>query len=473
MNKRNAIQMRMQIMLGWRGDQTKTCFMRHPLSRRRILGLAAAAAVVRPVNAAPTQNPDVVIVGAGIAGLAAARVLMAGGKTVMVLEGSPRIGGRVFTDIATFGVPFDRGAAWIHGADENVMSSLARYYGFDTVPDEPEEILYVNGARATAADVENYNRAYEALGEAIGEAAHETDDMSASTAMPTTLAPAIAAWLPTAAAAIGPLDVGVDLEAMSVQDWHDREDKEPTAGVRQGYGMLIGRLADGLPIAANARVSRIKVANNGVEIESPRGTLRAKAALVTVSTGVLASGSIAFDPGFDGDLQKALSGLPMGLVTKIALLFAEGAPALAFPQNATVVPQVQGERGHSFLVKPVGLPLVICQVGGSLAWDLATQPASVGIDFARDRLRMLLGANADKGYKRGAVTDWGASPYTLGAYAAAKPGAATARAKLDTPIAERVFLAGEAQGGARCQSVEGAYESGRKTAERMLQFLKR
>src|SRR6185436_56783 len=189
--------------------------MRHPLSRRSVLGLAAAAAVARPVSASAQQNPDVVIVGAGVAGLAAARVLNAGGRTVTILEASPRIGGRVFTDIATFGVPFDRGAAWIHGANENVMSRIAQSFHFDLVAEEPEEIIFVNGTRATAADVANYNRAFDALGEAIGEAAHEDADVAASTALPTALAPEIAAWLPTAAAAIGPLDIGVDLDALS------------------------------------------------------------------------------------------------------------------------------------------------------------------------------------------------------------------------------------------------------------------
>src|SRR5262249_19000706 len=160
-------------------------------------------------------------------------------------------------------------------------------------------ILYVNGARANAADAENYDRAYEALGEAIGEAAHEDTDVAANTAIPMSLAPAVAAWLPTAAAAIGPLDVGVDLEAMAAQDWHDREDREPNAGVRQGFGALIGRMADGLSVTVNTRVSSISVANNGVTIQSNRGTLRARAALVTVSTGVLRSGAIAFDPPLD------------------------------------------------------------------------------------------------------------------------------------------------------------------------------
>jgi monoamine oxidase len=447
--------------------------MRQHLSRRHVLALGAAAASVRPVRAAPSQNPDVVIVGAGIAGLAAARVLIAGGRSVTVLEASPRIGGRVFTDIATFGVPFERGAAWIHGADENVMTGLARYYGFDTMDDEPQEILYVGSKRATPVDQANYGRAYQALGEGIGATAHEGEDMAASAAMPATLPAEQAAWLPTAAAAIGPLEAGVDLEAMSVQDWHDREDKEPKAGVRQGYGMLAGRMADGLPVAANTRVDRIKVAADMVEVTTDRGSLRARAALVTVSTGVLASGRITFDPVFDGELQKALTGLPMGLITKMALHFEQKSPAVEFPWNATVVPQVKGERGHSFLMRPMGLPMAICLVGGSLAWDMATQPAAVGIDFARDRLRVVLGSNADKGFRRAAITDWATNPHTLGAFTAPLPGAAGGRAKLDEPIAERVFLAGEAQGGARCQSVEGAYESGGKVAAKMLKFLKR
>ncbi len=444
--------------------------MHRQFSRRHVLALAASA--LAPVNARATQNPDVVIIGAGVAGLAAARVIAAGGRSVMILEAAPRIGGRVFTDIATFGVPFERGAAWIHGANDSVITGLARYYGFETVPDEPNEILFVNGVRASAADTANYDRAYEALGEAIGEAAHEDDDVAAITAMPTALAPAVAAWLPTAAAAIGPLDVGIDLEAMSVQDWHDREDREPNAGVRQGFGALIGRMADGLPVTVNTRVSRIAVANNEVTVQSNRGTLQARAALVTVSTGVLRSGAITFDPALDDATRSGLDGLPMGLVSKIALQFGEKSPALNFPVNAGVVPQVQGERGHSFLMRPLGEPLVVCLVGGSLAWDLATQPAATGIEFARDRLRALLGANADVGFRRGTVTDWGTNPNTLGAFTAAKPGFVTARAKLDNPIAERVLFAGEAQGGARSQSVEGAYDSGRRAGARILKLLK-
>lgn len=447
--------------------------MRHPLSRRHVLGLGLASAVARPVNAAPLQNPDVVIVGAGVAGLSASRVLTAGGRSILLLEASPRVGGRVFTDIATFGVPFDRGAAWIHGADENVMARLAHVYGFDVVTEEQEETLYVNGARATAADVENYNQAIDALGEAIGEAAHEEDDVAAVTAMPKDLPPDVAAWLPTAAAAIGPLDIGVDLEDFSVQDWHDREDREPIAGVRQGFGTLVGRMADGVALRVNARVTRISATRNGVEVESTLGTVRAKAALVTVSTGVLAAGAITFDPALDGEKQKAIVGLPMGLVSKIALMFAKGSPALAFPENTSIVPKVQDERGNAFLINPMNQPFAVCHIGGSLAWDLSTQPQAVAIDFARDRLRAILGSNADRGFRRGAATDWGASPYTLGAYAAPRPGSVVARAKLDTPHAERVFFAGEAQAGSRSQSVEGAYESGTRMAQEILRFLRR
>jgi len=104
----------------------------------------------------------------------------------------------------------------------------------------------------------------------------------------------------------------------------------------------------------------------------------------------------------------------MGLVTKCAMMFADRSPALAFPVNAVLVPQVQGERGHSFLMRPMGLPLAICSVAFSRLGSV--DATRIGRHrFARDRLRMLLGANADKGYRRGAATDWGSSPHTLGA----------------------------------------------------------
>ena len=115
-------------MLGWRGDQTKTCFMRHPLSRRNVLALSLAATVARPVNAA-TQNPDVVIVGAGVAGLAAARVLTAGGRSVMILEASPRIGGHAEKPLWRSGAARDPSGPLRQKRTVRLSSSMGRIIG--------------------------------------------------------------------------------------------------------------------------------------------------------------------------------------------------------------------------------------------------------------------------------------------------------------------------------------------------------
>ncbi len=95
-------------------------------------GLGALA--ISPSLGSTPANPDVVIVGAGMTGLTAARGLMDKGLSVAVLEARDRIGGRAFTESTTFGVPYDHGCAWLHSADVNPVTRFAEDFGFTTVP---------------------------------------------------------------------------------------------------------------------------------------------------------------------------------------------------------------------------------------------------------------------------------------------------------------------------------------------------
>ncbi len=95
---------------------------------RREFGSYSAALPMMAGVAPVAANPDVLIVGAGVAGLAAAQVLVAGGRRVQVLEAAPRIGGRCYTDTATFGTPFDLGAARLYNADLTPAQSWARWW---------------------------------------------------------------------------------------------------------------------------------------------------------------------------------------------------------------------------------------------------------------------------------------------------------------------------------------------------------
>jgi monoamine oxidase len=192
-----------------------------------------------------------------------------------------------------------------------------------------------------------------------------------------------------------------------------------------------------------------------------------------VSPGVLAAGSIALDPRPDPALLTALASFEMGQQMRIALRFDAGSPVLRYPENARLLAEQTPDRAHHFQVRPSGLPLVICVAGGVLARDLGGRPERYRVDVARGLLRDMLGTSADKGFRAGVASDWGNNPLFLGAHACALPGAISARDVLRTPIATRIFLAGEALAGKAIQTVHGAYESGRSTAGRVLAVLRR
>ena len=190
------------------------------ITRRQLGGFAAALPLVGAARAAPVRDPDVVIVGAGIAGIAAAQTLINGGRRVQIVEASARIGGRCFTDVATFGTPFDRGAAWLRNADKSPIAGIARLYSFDIGARAAPELFFANGAFQPRSKSSAYERAFFALSDGLANAAEESDDdIAAAEVAPPTLDEGARAWLQTASAAVGPLEMGVDLKQMSVKDW--------------------------------------------------------------------------------------------------------------------------------------------------------------------------------------------------------------------------------------------------------------
>lgn len=442
------------------------------ITRRSFARLAAALPLAGVARAAVVSEPDVVIVGAGAAGIGAAQTLIAGGRSVQLIEAASRIGGRCFTDTATFGVAFDRGAAWLKGGAANPLAGFARLHRFEIGASEARELTFARGAQAPLASNDGYERAIVTLSDAIANAAEQDDDIPASQAAPMLLDDEVRSWAATASAMIGPLDMGVDLNTMSVKDWFGLEEDDGNRLVRQGLGTLIARIGAGLPVAVNTPARRLVVSGRGVAVETDRGTILTKAVVLTPSLGVLTSGAITFDPVPDPAMFAAWSGMQMGLLTKIAMFFGAGAPVLRFAADSMLIPQADDERGHVFHVRPFGAPLAICLVGGSLAWELAGQRDRAVIEFAREKLRALLGASGDAGLRNAAVTDWGRNPLTKGAYSAALPGHSRARAALEAPLSERIFLAGEAQGGKAAQKVHGAFASGQRAARRILKLLR-
>ena len=150
------------------------------IRRRQILGAMAAATVPCQLFARETANPDVVVVGAGAAGLAAARSLLEAGLSVVVLEADHRIGGRAYTESETFGFPFDHGCHWLHHASTNPWIAYGKTNGFDVYQDEGEEFIFENGRVSQGERLDEYYEALEIIFESAWNASRNKPDAAVS-----------------------------------------------------------------------------------------------------------------------------------------------------------------------------------------------------------------------------------------------------------------------------------------------------
>jgi monoamine oxidase len=417
-----------------------------------------------PVRAAPS-HADVVVVGAGAAGIAAARQLLAGGLDCVVLEAADRVGGRAYTESESFGLPFDHGCAWLQGPATLPHLALAQAAGFTLVDHaNPPGALFTRSRPANPSEEARYEAASEQLRQALAEA---DGDVAAADFLDDP-----DPWMAAAATWLGPMDHGVDLANLSSADVAAYGDYDVNLLVREGLGALVARSAAGLPVLTGVAVTGIDWSGAGVVVQTSRGDIRARAAIVTVSTGVLASGSIRFTPDLPPERREALAALPMGLLTKIALQI-DGA-RFGVEDNAFLTRSIHDPlpaRAAFFLAFPTGSNLCVGFAGGQVAWEIEREGEDAAIAFATSELASMLGEDVRRHVRRGRMTRWADNPFTLGAYAAARPGRHHARAALAEPLGERVFFAGEAFGGAYPALLSGAHLSGEATARRLAETL--
>src|SRR4051812_17340451 len=251
------------------------------------------------------MDVDVLIIGAGAAGIAAARKLRALGRQVRVLEAGGRLGGRAWTESDSLGARFDQGASWIHVAERNPLPSIARRMGF-TLRDarrRARDMLLVGGQPETPAERAAHDAACEAW-----EAAAEARDAAGGPDIPLAAAvPRDGPWDPTVSHWFSTVISGVEAERFSLRDYVATGLDGANLQVAEGFGTLVARLGDGLPVTLHAPVMRLRWDGAGVTAEGGWGSLRAAAAIVTVSTGVLAAQGIRFVPELPGAVQAAIA----------------------------------------------------------------------------------------------------------------------------------------------------------------------
>jgi monoamine oxidase len=423
-------------------------------------------------------DPDVVVVGAGVAGLAAAASLRRAGARCLVLEAGMRVGGRAFTDhpAALGGAAFDHGASWLHAAERNPLVPLAQAAGIalgDTRGDWTRRVV-IDGRPASGDEIAAYLDMRERFEATAGARAEAGPDTSVDAAMaPLRGDP----WLATVATWEASLIAAADPRDLSVQDWHLNELSGGNLRVGGGLGAMVTQVLAPMAgaVRLHAPVRRIAWDRPGgaVEVAGDFGTLRARAVIVTVSTGVLRAGGITFAPALPDDRRAALDGLPMGLLSKVALAW-HGPDRLGMAPGTSLFRRLDdpAERAIFFSVWPLGQDHVVGFFGGRAAWALAAEGAAATEACARAELARLLDARTVEGFGPAVVTNWGTDPAFLGAYAYARPGCLAARAAMDAPVAERLWFAGEAW----CMdglagTVGGAFLSGTRAATAAAQTL--
>jgi monoamine oxidase len=416
------------------------------------------------------SDVDVVVIGAGLAGLGAATALHDAGRRAVVLEAANRIGGRAWTThpAALGGVWFDMGAVWLHNAETNPLVPIARAAG-ETLLRSDElrvERTFVGTREATAVEYADYAGAWQRFEDRAAEILRARDDAplaEVARSMPDD------PWAVTVETWEGPIICCASAEEFSLRDWHRNVLNGSNLVPEGGIGAFVARrLGQGLDIRLETPVSRVAWGGPGVSVETPRGTITARSAIVTVSTGVLAAGGIAFDPPLPAPTQAAIHALPMGLATKVALR-ATGPDRLDLPLHCSVDRQVQrsGEPAMGFQCWPYKRDYIQGWIGGPVAWDLARAGTAAAVDLALGQLRTLFGGRVDRLFAGGThlVTRWDADPLVRGAYSFVRPGDADARMALAQPVGEgRLLFAGEACHVGMAGTVAGAWISGQDAA---------
>lgn len=436
------------------------------LTRRVFLAGLSAGSAAGIASPAFATTPDVVVIGAGAAGIAAAHRLIASGKSVVLIEAADRIGGRALTDSTTFGQPYDVGCSWLQGPETLPHLALARSRGFGLVDfGISTEMHFRGGRRATAAERRAYNRSWAQIEAALDGA--EGLDVAAATVIPDAVpySAAVQAW-------IGAMDHGVDFADLSTADYKAYADLEVDYLVRDGLGALVALVGEGLPVRLSTAATRIDWSGPGVRVETTAGTIAARACIVTVSTGVLAGGGIRFSPELPADKQQAIADVPMGLLEKVGLMFDGARFGLSDTGILTQLYDgpVPAPACH-FLTFPTGHDYVVGFVGGSFGWEIAGEGAEAAIDFALAEFVRAVGSDARRHFLRGHFSGWSQNPLTIGAYSAARPGRHAARAALARPIGDRVFFAGEAVAGDHIALMSGAHLSGARVAGEVIATL--
>ncbi len=408
---------------------------------------------------------DVAIIGAGAAGIGAARRLAQAGGRIVVLEARERVGGRART-VNVEGLPLDLGCGWLHDAAENRCREVFQHdLGLPIDRTPPPWGRPALTAGFPADEQRDFRRAFGAFEARLEAAAHHPGDRPASDL----LEPG-GRWNPLFEAFSNAYN-GAELERISVEDFARYRAGNGDWRAPGGYGAAIATAARGLPIRYGAAVARAEQGGDEVRLALADGaTLTAAQAICTLPTSLLAEEWIAFDPPLH-DLARAAGCVPLGCAAKAFHAIA-GDPDDLAPPESLLYGAIATARTASHHIRPFGRSYVESYFGGATARELEGAGQAAMLDFAREQIADRLGARWRTRLRPLVASQWSVDPWSRGAYSHALPGHAAAREALAAAHG-RLHFAGEAASPQFFSTAHGAWETGERAADAALAALGR
>jgi monoamine oxidase len=402
---------------------------------------------------------DIVIVGAGAAGIGALWRLRGSGLSVLVLEARDRVGGRAAT-VTRAGLPLDLGCGWLHSADRNPLVPIARERGFTIDVTQPGWGRQADDRGFSREDQDEYADALDGLESRLEAAAKAGREGPAAD----WLEPGCR-WNPLLDAFSGFYN-GAEFDTVSVLDYAAYDDSGVNWRVREGYGALIAGLASAAlaagELALGTPVSMVDHSGMELRLETPRGAILARTAIVTLPTDLIARDMIEFRPPLPEKIEAA-GRLPLGLANKLFLAIDQ---PQALPENGHVFGRTDRTETAGYHLRPFGRPVIEAFFGGRNARALEQGGPEAFAAFALDELAGLFGNDIRDRLTPLESTAWGLDPHAGGSYSHALPGFAGERARLAAPVDDRLFFAGEACSSHAFSTAHGAFETGMIAAGR-------